>query len=66
VYRVGGQRFRDEQSCGIVEWQDVCPAVGTRRYVRFSPEDPHTDQLTAVPVPDSLEHVPPLGWEQIP
>ena len=67
VYHVAGERWQTGLACGMADGQNLpCPALGTRRYVRFSPDDPAAEQLTAVPVPDTLRHVPPLGWEQIP
>ena len=67
VYHVAGERWQTGLACGMADGQNLpCPAVGTRRYVRFSPDDPAAEQLTAMPVPDTLQTVPPLGWAQIP
>lgn len=67
VYHVARQRWQTGQACGIARGQDLpCPALQTRRYVYFAPEDPGIAQLTAVPVPDSVRTIPPLGWARIP
>jgi len=66
-YLVSGQHYSGEQSCGIAEWRELpCPALHTRRYAYFAPDDPSTEILTAVPVPDSVRTIPPLGWARIP
>lgn len=62
VYDVAGQRHQTGEACGIVNNQNVpCPPLGARRYVYFSPEAPSTQQVTAVPVPDSVRTIPPPG-----
>ena len=57
----------DNEACGIANNQNVpCPALGARRYIYFSPEDPTTQQVLPMRVPDFITTVPPLGWTRIP
>lgn len=66
-YYVAGQRWQTSEFCGIEEWKDVpCPALGSRRYVRFAPEEPSTAEIVSKPVPDSVRVIPPLGWAKLP
>ena len=67
VYYVAGQRHQTGEACGIANNQNVpCPALGARRYIYFSPEDPTTQQVLPMRVPDFITTVPPLGWTRIP
>ena len=67
VYYVAGQRHQTGEACGIANNQNVpCPALGARRYIYFSPEDPTIQQVLPVRVPDFITTVPPLGWTRLP
>ena len=67
VYYVAGQHHQTGEACGIANNQNVpCPALGARRYIYFSPEDPTTQQVLPLRVPDFITTVPPLGWERLP
>ncbi len=67
VYYVGNQRWQTTASCGIKNNLNLpCPPLGTRLYVYFAPADPNTAQITAVPVPDSVRVIPPIGWAKLP
>lgn len=66
-YYVAGQRYVTDGACGMANGENLpCPALGSRRYVYFSPPDPGVEQLTALRVPDFITTVPPLGWERLP
>ena len=62
AYRVGSYQGQDQGECG----EAGCPPVGSRRYVRFAAQAPDVSELTRWDVPDSLRHVPPLGWAELP
>ena len=66
-YYVAGQRYQSAHECGPEDWRDfTCPDLGVRLYVRFSPEDPSTDLVVNILVPDSVRTIPPLGWARLP
>ncbi len=66
-YYVNGQQWQNNKACGIANNRNLpCPALESRYYVYFSPEDPATSEITSVPVPDSVQVVPPLGWARLP
>jgi len=66
-YYVAGKRWQTDELCGIQNNQNLpCPPVGTRLYVYFALSDPNTARITAVPVPDSVRVVPPIGWVKLP
>lgn len=66
-YYVAGQRHVTDGACGMANGENLpCPALGSRRYVYFSPEDPDVERVTALRVPDFITTVPPLGWERLP
>lgn len=67
AYFVAGQRYQTDQQCGIAQGQELpCPALGARRYIYFAPQDPNTKRVLAVPVPESVRTIPPLGWAKLP
>lgn len=66
-YYVAGQRYQSSRKCGVKDWQQQpCPALGNRYYVRFSPENPGTEEFTDIFVLDTLRTIPPLGWARLP
>ena len=66
-YYVAGQRYQSACECGPEDWRTwACPTLGTRCYVQFALADPSTEQLLKQAVPDSVQHVPPLGWARLP
>ena len=66
-YYLAGERHQTGERCGSENgYALVCPAVGQRLYIYYAPESPGTAQVLAVPVPDTLRHIPPLGWAKLP
>ncbi len=66
-YYLGGERWQTGKGCGSENGYALeCPAVGERLYIYYAPESPGTTQVLAVPVPDTLRHIPPLGWAKLP
>lgn len=67
AFYVAGQRYQLAKLCGTVAGHEVpCPALHSRRYVHFAPDDPNLVEVTDVAVPDSVRNIPPLGWNQLP
>ena len=60
-YRVGAYQGQGQGECG-----ERCPAVGTRRYLRFAVDAPDVYELTPYYLDDSVRTVPSLGWERLP
>lgn len=60
-YQVGSYQGQDQGECG-----EACPALHSRRYVRFAAQAPDVCELTQVDVPDSVHTIPPLGWAKLP
>lgn len=62
TYRAGGRDHETNGECGNAS----CPALGTRRYVRFAAQAPDVCTVLAGAVPDSVASAPPEGWETPP
>ena len=61
-YEVAGQTYEGHTNCE----HNGCPPRGARYYIHYSPTEPDINRSTAVRVPDTLRHIPPLGWAKLP
>jgi len=62
-YYVAGGTYENHTFCAD---RDVYPPLGTRYYIQYSLAEPAISRSTNIRVPDTLAHVPSLGWGSLP